>query len=246
MTAWKAKRFWKESAAMPEAAGFGVRLDGRAVKTPAKCALVMPTLAMAQAVAAEWDAQTGEIKPESMPVTRSANAAIDKVAVQHDEVVALIAAYGETDLLCYRAEHPAVLIERQAAAWDPVLEWAETGLNAPLRVGQGVVFVPQPPESLSRLTALVKGFTPFGLTALHDLVALSGSLVLGLAVAAGRLPAQVAWDMSRMDERWQAEQWGRDEEAEAAEAFRYQGFTHASRFLLLCGPGACGDLGSTA
>ena len=241
MSGWKAKRFWQQASVVAEGDGYAVRLDGRAVKTPAKAPLILPTLALAQAVAAEWDAQTGEIKPDSMPVTRSANAANDKVAVQFDEVAALIAAYGETDLLCYRANGPAALVQRQSAAWDPVLDWAANDLAAPLLTGTGVVFVAQPPDSVARLTAFVRGFDCFRLTALHDLVAISGSLVLGLAVAHGRLTPAQAWDASRVDERWQIDQWGGDDEAEQAEAFRRVGFEHAARFLSLCDPACAGD-----
>ncbi|HSG54818.1 MAG TPA: ATP12 family chaperone protein, partial [Paracoccaceae bacterium] len=121
MSEWTAKRFWKQATVAPAAGGFTVLLDGRSVKTPAKAALILPNEAMAQAVAAEWDAQEGKINPESMPVTRSANAAIDKVAPQKDAVAEMIAAYGDADLLCYRAMAPQELIVRQAAAWDPLL-----------------------------------------------------------------------------------------------------------------------------
>lgn len=121
MSGWTAKRFWQAAQAEPCDGGFTVRLDGRGVKTPAKAPLVVPTLAMAQAIAAEWDAQTGVVQPETMPVTRAANSAIDKIVPQRAEVVALLAAYGASDLLCYRAVGPEALAERQAAAWDPLL-----------------------------------------------------------------------------------------------------------------------------
>jgi chaperone required for assembly of F1-ATPase len=153
MSAWKAKRFWTKAEAEPCEGGFTVRLDGRPVKTPAKAALVVPTQAMAQAIAAEWDAQSGEVKPATMPVTRAANSAIDKITAQRDEVVEIIAAYGQSDLLCYRAVAPAALIARQAAGWDPVLDWAEAALGARLVVTAGVVHVAQPSDALARLTA---------------------------------------------------------------------------------------------
>ena len=141
MSAWRAKRFWKQATAEACDGGFTVRLDGRTVKTPAKRPLVVPTLAMAQAIAVEWDAQQGAVKPETMPVTRAANSALDKVAEQFDEVADLLIAYGGSDLLCYRATGPEGLVERQAAGWTPLLDWAAQDLSAPLTVTHGIVHV---------------------------------------------------------------------------------------------------------
>lgn len=234
MSAWKAKRFWQAATAEACEGGFTVRLDGRAVKTPAKTPLVVPTLAMAQAIAAEWDAQQGLVKPETMPCTRSANSALDKITPQFAEVAGLIAAYGESDLLCYRAAGPEPLVARQAAGWDPLLDWAGRELAAPLQVTAGIVHVAQPPASVQRLTALVTGTTVFELAALHDLVMITGSLVLGLAVARGRIDAAQAWDLSRIDETWQAEQWGVDEDAAESETLKRDGLLHAARFYGLC------------
>lgn len=235
MSGWAAKRFWTEATAEPCEGGYTVRLDGRAVKTPAKAALILPTLAMAQAIAAEWDAQSGKVDPGTMPCTRSANSAIDKVAVQFDEVAGLLAAYGASDLLCYRATRPAKLIDRQAAAWDPLLHWCATALDAPLNATAGIVHIDQPPMSVDRLTARVFGFTAFQLAAVHDLISISGSLVVALAITDGHLSVQQGWDVSRIDESWQNEQWGTDEDAAAHEALRHAAFLHAGRFFLLCG-----------
>lgn len=234
MTGWAPRVFW--TAALPEAVegGFTVRLDGRAVKTPAKAPFVVPTHAMAAAAAAEWAEQEKTVRPETMPVTRAANSAIDKVTAQFDAIVDLLAAYGDSDLLCYRATVPPELIARQAAAWDPLLDWAGAALGAPLRATAGVMHIDQPPESLTRLRALIAAMTPFELAAFHDLVGISGSLVLALAVTRGRLTAEAAWDASRVDDIWQIEQWGEDEEAAAAESFRRQGFMDAARFWGLC------------
>jgi len=234
VSGWTAKRFWKEAQVDRVDSGFSVLLDGRPVRTPAKTPLVVPTFAMAEAIAAEWDAQEGVVKPLTMPVTRSANAALDKVAVQFAEVAGLIAAYGGSDLLCYRAPGPERLIARQAEAWDPLLDWVATALHAPLMVTEGIVPVPQPEASLAHLSARVTGFTAFELTALHDLVAITGSLVLGLAVTEARLEPEAAWTLSRIDETWQAELWGRDEDAEAMEVQRREGLLHAGRFYRLC------------
>lgn len=235
MSAWAAKRFWKAATATACDGGFTVLLDSRAVKTPAKRPLLLPTLAMAQAVAAEWEAQQGQIKPETMPVTRAANSALDKVALQFDEVAGLLAAYGETDLLCYRATGPEGLIARQAVAWDPLLDWSATELAAPLVVTAGVVHIAQPAESIARLAAIVRSFTPFQLAAVHDLIAISGSLVLALAVTRGRLTVAEAWNLSRIDESWQNEQWGIDEDATALEALKQSALEDAGRFFALCG-----------
>jgi chaperone required for assembly of F1-ATPase len=230
MSGWSAQRFWTDTRVEAVDGGFTVRLDGRAVKTPAKTLLVVPTRAMAERIAAEWDAQQGKVDPRTMPWTRSANAAIDKVATQFAEVATLLAAYGDTDLLCYRADGPAELAARQTDGWDPLLAWSATALDAPLTATVGVMPVGQPAESLARLTARITQMTAFQLTGFHDLVAISGSLVLALAVADRRLSAPEAWHLSRLDEHWQAEVWGRDEEAGALEAARHEGFLHAERF----------------
>ncbi|MDO8885232.1 MAG: ATP12 family protein [Pseudotabrizicola sp.] len=235
MSAWAAKRFWQAASAEPCDGGFTVRLDARPVKTPAKQPLVLPSLAMAQAVATEWDAQHGLIKPDTMPLTRAANSAIDKVAPQFDGVVGEIANYGTTDLLCYRATDPQPLIDRQAAGWGPLLDWARDALGAPLAVTYGVIPISQPAASLARLRDHVAGHSPFHLAALHDLVAISGSLVLGLAVAHQRLTGDQAFGLSRIDEKWQSELWGEDEDAAALEALRQEAFLTAERFYTLCG-----------
>lgn len=235
MSGWKAKRFWKAASALICDGGYTVRLDARAVKTPLKSDLVVPTLAMAQAIAGEWDAQIGLIKPQTMPVTRAANSAIDKIMPQFDEVAALIAAYGGSDLICYRAEGPQALVARQALAWDPILAWAAAILQAPLVATAGVIHVAQQPASLAQLNARIQALTAFQLAAVHDLVAISGSLVLALAVAQRRLTADEAWLLSRIDETWQREQWGQDDEAADLEANRRAAFLEADRFYQLCG-----------
>lgn len=233
MTEWKARRFWTDVAVTETPGGFSVLLDQRPVRTPLKSALDLPSRAMADAVAAEWAAQGDAIDPLSMPVTRSANAAIDKVRAQQAEVAGMLAAYAETDLLCHRADSPAELAARQAAGWDPVLDWAAVTYDAPLVVTEGVLPAAQPERSLAAYRNVVAGFKPFSLTALHDLVTLSGSLLLGLAVAAGQRDPETAWNLSRIDELWQVEQWGKDDEAEEMAAVKRGAFLHAARFLLL-------------
>ncbi len=231
---WVARRFWTEVAVVAEADGFGLRLDARAVRTPGKAALIVPTRALAEAIAAEWQAQAGVVQPLTMPFTRSANAAVDKVGPQQDEVIDLVAAYGDADLICYRATGPERLVARQSAAWDPLVAWAGQALGAPLQVRAGVVHMAQSGAALAVLRARVAGLDAFELTAFHDLVALSGSLVIGLAVLAGLRPAADLWALSRIDEDWQTEIWGADDEACAAAALKRQDFLHAAKFYSLC------------
>jgi chaperone required for assembly of F1-ATPase len=234
MTGWARKRFWQEATVTQTEDGFTVCLDGRPIRTPAGRALMLPARAFAAMVAAEWAAQDGVINPETMPATRSANLAIDKIGDQFDPVVDTIAAYGGSDLLCYRAVAPQALIERQCRAWDPLLEWAAQRFDAPLVVTQGVMPVAQPPESLVRLRNAVAAQGMFEICALHDLVALSGSLVVGLAVAEEVEKPEALWELSRIDEDWQVEQWGEDEEAQATAAWRRAGFLHAATLLQAC------------
>lgn len=235
MSNWKPKRFWTAAAVVPQDGGFTVHLDNRPVKTPAKQPLLLPTEALAALIAAEWDAQTGLVNPETMPVTRMANSAIDKVVPQYDEVATLLTAYGETDHLCYRATHPAKLIARQAEAWDPLLLWATKALQAPLRTTAGIVHVAQDPEVMQHLHQRVLGLGNFRLAAVHDLVSISGSLVLAFAVGHGHLTAAEGWRLSRIDEDWQIELWGEDEDAAAASALKREAFHLASQFYSLCG-----------
>lgn len=228
MSDWAPRVFWKEVGIAPVKGGFAIELDGRGVRTPAKAPLVIPTRALAEAVAAEWAAQEEKVDPATMPFTRLANSAIDKVAVQFAEVAQMLAAYGGSDLLCYRADHPQALVARQAEAWDPILAWAAEALEAPLQVGAGLMHVAQPEASLEALTRRVTAQSPFELAAFHDLVAMSGSLILAFAVTHGRLSADEAWALSRLDESWQAEQWGKDEEAESLAAQKSGEFSRAA------------------
>ncbi|WP_347310958.1 ATP12 family chaperone protein [Defluviimonas sp. SAOS-178_SWC] len=230
MSGWTAKRFWKDVRTEAVEGGYAVYLDARPIRSPAKRPLVLPTVAMAEAVAAEWAAVDKVVDPGVMPVTRSANAAIDKVAVQFGEVAALIAAYGGSDLLCYRAEGPEELVRAQAEAWDPLLDWASDTYGAPLVTTVGVIPVAQSPESLTRLSAPLFSASAFELTALHDLVSLTGSLVLGLAATCDAFEPETIWRLSRIDEDWQAAQWGEDEEAAHAAARKHDAFLHARHF----------------
>lgn len=230
MSAWAQRRFWKKVSVAEAGGGFGVFLDGRPIRTPAKSPLILPRRALAEMVAAEWAAQKETVDPLSMPATRSANAAIDKVAPQRGEVVALLAEYGASDLLCYRAQSPERLAQRQAEAWDPLLDWAADALGARLRVAVGVMPVPQDAGALMRLRGQVAAQDDFELAAFHDLVSLSGSLILAFAVTQGVRSPEAAWTLSRIDEDWQIAQWGEDAEAAEMAARKRDDFLHAARF----------------
>lgn len=231
MTEWKSRKLWTDVTVDRADEGWCVLLDGRPIKTPFKSALHLPTEALARMVAAEWDAQDTEIRPDRMPATRMANSAIDKVRPQWDGVVDVVAAYGETDLLCYRAEGPTLLVEQQAREWDPLLDWVSDRFDARLSVATGIIPVAQDNAALARLRAEVDALDAFGLTAMHDLVSLTGSLVLGLAVVHDTLPPERAWELSRIDEEWQFSQWGRDDEADAAAAQKRLAFLDAHSFM---------------
>lgn len=233
MSEWKARRFWKAALVRPAGDGFEVVLDDRPLRTPGKRPLILPTEALAQAIAAEWDAQSDVIDPNAMPLTRAANSAIEKVAPQFHDVATMLGEYGGTDLLSYRAEAPEELVRAQAEGWDPLIDWAATDLRAPLRITHGVIPVPQDAAALLKLHAEVAALDPFGLTALHDLVTLPGSLVLGLAVIRGRIDADTAHALSRIDEEFQAQRWGRDDEADEAAAARLTAMRDSERFWLL-------------
>lgn len=223
-------RFWQTTFVVAEGDGFTIALDKRAVKTPAKASLFLPTRQMAEAVATEWEAQGNKIDPETMPSTRSANAAIDKVAHQHGEVADMLAAYGDSDLLCYRADSPEGLVARQSAQWDPALDWAVKKLGVQLRPHTGVIHQSQDIKALNRLTKKVHAMSAFQLAGFHDLVSLSGSLVLGFAVVLQWKDPDSIWSLSRLDEIWQQEQWGQDDIADAMSETKRQAFLHAAQF----------------
>ena len=234
MSGWNtAKRFWKSAAVAETEGGFAIELDGRPLKTPAKTPVVVPTRALAEAIAAEWDAQGEQIDPLSMPVTRRANSALDKVALQHGEVADMLAEYGGTDLLCYRADSPEALVQRQAEAWNPVLDWTAETYGARLNPVAGVMFQGQDSDALESLRLKVLEMDNFELAAFHDLVCLSGSLVLGFAAVSDFAPIDDLWSLSRIDESWQEELWGEDEEAQEQAEIKKSAFKNAYLFYCL-------------
>jgi chaperone required for assembly of F1-ATPase len=231
MSEWAMKRFWTDVTSDARDGGFEIRLDDRPVKTPAKKPLIVPTPEMADRVVAEWEAQDKTVDPTTMPWTRSANAAIDKVTVQRSEVTEHLAGYAETDLLCYRADGPEALVERQAVGWDPVLDWAADTYGARLAVTSGVMPVDQSRTDLDRLAARMRSMTNFQLTGFHDLVTLSGSFILALAATEPKADPDRLWALSRIDELWQIEQWGEDEEALEHAELKQKAFFHAFVFF---------------
>lgn len=227
MSDWKAKRFWTHVGVEKDGQGYVVTLDKRRVQTPAKRALVLPSRRLAERIAQEWDAQDEQIVPLSMPFTRAANSAIDRVTPHRAEVAALIADYGASDLVCYRADSPDELVARQAAAWDPILDWLAATFEVRLVTTAGLQFVAQPDAAIQILRAEVDRMTPFQLTALHDLVGLSGSLAIGLAATRDAFDIDTLWAASRIDESWQIAQWGADDEAEALARSKHADFLRA-------------------
>lgn len=230
MSDWQPKRFWTDTTVAQQEDGWTVLLDGRSVKTPAKAHLIVPSQACAELIRGEWDAQAEKVDPNTMPFTRMANASIDKVEVQKAEVADMLAEYGATDLLCYRADAPDDLVLRQRQIWDPYLDWADATYGARLTPVAGVMFAEQSNDALARLRMPLDSASAFELAALYDLIQLSGSLVLGLAASqTGDLDA--IWAASRLDEMYQAEKWGQDEEAEAQSAIKKRAFFDAHKFF---------------
>jgi len=209
------RRFYKTVTVSGDGGAFVVELDGKPVKTPRRSVLSVPTHRLALAIAEEWRAQEGTLDPAAMPQTALAFAAVDTVATHQARISEEILAYARTDLLCYRAEAPVTLVERQSAAWDPLLDWAANALGVKLLVGKGIAFVEQPSASLNRLADLIDLRDAFGLAALHGATAITGSLIVALAIAEGRLDATEAFALSHLDETFQSESWGIDAEAAA-------------------------------
>ena len=231
------KRFWKSAEAVAAGGGWAVELDGKPLRTPARASLVVPSKALAAAIAGEWNAVEETVDPRAMPLTGLANAAIDRVAPDPQAFAAGLARYAESDLACYRAEFPRELAARQEEEWDALLNWARRRFDVDFATTCGIVHVDQPPATVSRLAHAVAALDPFRLAGLSPLVTIGGSLVAALAVHEGALAPDEAWAAVTVDERWQAKQWGTDAEAEAALEHRRRDFFAAARFLELLDAG---------
>lgn len=230
------KRFWTEAAPVRLADGWGVTLDGKPLRTPARAELIVPTERLAEAIAAEWRGVDGDIDPRAMPLTGLANAAVDRIAPDPGRFARDLAKYAEADLACYRAEGPAELIAMQARDWDPLLDWARRRFDVDFVITTGLLHVAQPKATVDRLAHEVTGLDAYRLAALSPLVTVGGSLVAALAVIDGGMSAGEAWHAVSLDERWSAQQWGADEEARKALEARRRDFMAAARFLDLLDP----------
>jgi chaperone required for assembly of F1-ATPase len=229
------KRFWKEVSLEPSTFGHAVRLDGRPVKTPTRNELALPTKRLADAVVAEWAAVEKTIDPMLMPMTGFANASIDHIGANREDFVTAIAAYGETDLLCYRATADEPLGARQAEVWDPWLDWARARYDVSFVIVEGIMHQPQPEATLAKLRAAVAARGTFELAAMAKIAHLSGSLVLTLALVERAREADDVWNAACLDELWQEDLWGADHWADKNRADRRAEFMAAVRFLELLG-----------
>jgi chaperone required for assembly of F1-ATPase len=225
------RRFYKEATAVAVPEGWGIALDGKRVRTPARNPLLIASQALAEAIAAEWNAQGTKIKPDTMPLMQIASTAIDRVAPDRVRIVAETAGYAATDLVCYRAEGPADLVKRQAAAWDPLIDWLRERFDVSLKTATGVIAVQQSETGLAALTRAVEAQDDLCLTALSVATNAVGSLVIGLALLEGRLTPEQATAAAQLDELHQAERWGIDREAEIRRAAQAADLIYARRFL---------------
>ena len=227
------KRFYKTAGVTETPDGFGVTLDGKPVRTPAKRPLAVPTRALAEAITAEWLAQRETVDPKRLPLTRITSIALDLVAPRREAVVAEVVKYAGTDLVCYRAEDPAELAARQHAAWQPLIDWAKERFAAPLTVTASILPVAQSAETLSAFAAAVAAYDSHRLAALHLATAACGSLVVALALVEGRLDAEGAFATAELDESYEIERWGEDLEQAKRRAGLKADIALAARFVAL-------------
>lgn len=227
------RRFWKEVSVVAVPEGFAVALDGRPIKAPSKSLLAIPSRPLADAVAAEWDAMGEVINPAALPLTQLANTWLDRIQPLRAEIVAELLNYVEADLLCYRADHPADLVQRQAEEWEPLLQWAGERLGVRWTVATGVMPASQGPDVHAALAAAIGSHDDMALTSLQLAASVVGSLVVGLALVEGRITAEDAYRVAVLDEMYQAEQWGEDWEAIDRRKHIRTELLNAERFLTL-------------
>ncbi|MEZ5872323.1 MAG: ATP12 family protein [Nitratireductor sp.] len=232
------KRFYKLASVAETGGGFTIHLDGRPVRTPSRSPLLLPSKAAAELIAAEWQAQETEVNPALMPVTRIANSAIDGIAPDPQAVIDDIVKFAGSDLLCYRANAPRGLVQRQAELWDPVIAWYRDQHKANFILSQGISHCDQPPEALAIMTQLVSAFAePLALASLHVITTLTGSALLAVALGEGRLSLDEAWAAAHVDEDWNIRQWGEDEEALRRREARFAEMGAAANLLAALGQG---------
>jgi len=230
------KRFWQRATVVQQGDGWGISLDGRPVRTPARALLVLSTETLANAIASEWNRVGEKIDSSALPLTGLANAAIDRVAPERENFAAILANYAQGDLTCYRAESPSALVDRQAEQWDPILAWARRRFDVDFVTTTGLMHVPQPAATVDRLSHALSVPDPFSLAGLSPLVTIGGSLLAALAVLEKAMTAHDAWTAVSVDDCWQLEQWGSDAEAEAALENRRADFMAAASLLALLEP----------
>jgi chaperone required for assembly of F1-ATPase len=234
MSARLPRRFFREA----EATGSGpysIALDGRPLRTPLKRDFLVPSLALAQAVAAEWNSQGDRVDPASMALTKLANAAIDRAVGGEQKIIDDIVGYAATDLVCYRAVEPEGLVQREGKAWDPLLDWAAEVLNAEFQIIEGIVHQPQGDTAVEVVRRYLAGQDVMRLCAIHNLTTLTGSALIALALTEGFIDADDAWRAAHVDEDWQIERWGCDEEAARRRVRQEEEFRQTARFLNLLG-----------
>jgi chaperone required for assembly of F1-ATPase len=227
------KRFYEDVAVVADEGGFAVRLDRKALRTPAKAPLILPTRALAEAIAAEWRGQGVTVKLTDLPLTRLASTGIDLVAARRGDIAAAVARYAGTDLVCYRAEHPPELVRRQHATWQPLIDWATLRYDARLEVTAGIVPVTQSPATLRAFAVAVESYGNLELAALHLATSATGSLVVALALIEGRLDVDAAFAAAQLDESFEIEQWGEDAEQTERRTALKDDMVLAHRFISL-------------
>jgi chaperone required for assembly of F1-ATPase len=215
-------------------AGFAVELDGRMIRTPAKRPLILPAEGLARTIASEWNGQGDVIDPGTMPSTRLANSVIDGVADRRAEVLDDLAAYAGSDLLCYRAEAPERLVERQTLVWDPILDWVDERFGARFLISAGIMHLTQDADAIAQVRATFDRHDAFTLAGLHSVTTLTGSVLIALALVEGRLDPDAAWAAGSLDDLWSLEVWGHDEEAAHRMHQRRQDFNAAVSFIAAC------------
>lgn len=228
------KRFYKAVTKTAVDGGFAIHLDGRPVKTPARNPFHLPTPVLAEAIAAEWDAQDEDIDPVTMPLTALAQGALDQVSEERERILGRITAFADSDMLYYRADdNQQALADYQAECWDPLLDWARQRYDVSFTLNQGILHQSQQPETVKRLSEAVRVQDDFALAAMLSLVGLTGSLIVVLALVEGAYDAETLWPLVNLEELWQEKQWGRDELVATTRGLKQSEFNAAIRFLTL-------------
>lgn len=226
------KRFYNLVEVKEEEDGFTLTLDGKPVRTPARMLITVQNRTVADALAEEWRVQVDVINPKKMPLTRLVNSAIDGVSASMVQVREEIVRFSGTDLVCYRVDTPQRLVERQTALWDPVIKWAERTFSCRFILAGGIMHVTQPETTLDAIDKAVQNYRdPLELAALHSMTTLMGSCLLALGVGEGFLNPDAAWQAAHLDEDWNIEQWGRDGDAEARRAYRWEEMAAAAHVV---------------